>query len=161
MLVWCPDLESQEGSKLAPPWTGPYAVEKRLSGTSYFLRSEQGGLQARVHTNRLRKITNTSRETEDPRDGVFPDSLRLLPKIGWMKEEAGHDGVSLAQAELKLQKQRQPHELPSSTNLNEHGYWQRDDCCGHYSVRSNTYKMASPKTEARMEPGKGLGRGRS
>ena len=92
VLVWCPDLTGQDGSKLAPPWMGPYFVDKLLSHTSYLLRSEHGNREARVHANRLRKISKTSVETAYPRDGVFPDGLRMIRKIGGMKCEKDSDG---------------------------------------------------------------------
>ena len=89
VLVWSPDLVGQEGNKLTRPWLGPYVVKMMLSSTGYLLESEVGGCHARAHANRMRKISSTSKETGDPREGVFPDSLRLMGKI--RGERRGHD----------------------------------------------------------------------
>ena len=89
VLVWSPDLVSLEGNKLARPWLGPYAVRRMLFSTSYLLESEVGGRHARAHANRMRQISANSLETGDPREGVFPDSLRLIGKI--RREGRGRD----------------------------------------------------------------------
>ena len=61
-----------------------------LSSTGYLLESEVGGRHARAHANRIRKISSSSKETGDPREGVFPESLRFIGKI--CGERRGHDG---------------------------------------------------------------------
>ena len=90
VLFWSPDLVGQEGNKLTRPWLGPYVVKVMLSSIGYLLESEVGGRHARAHANRMRKISSTSKETGDPREGMFPDSLRLIGKI--CVERRGHDG---------------------------------------------------------------------
>ena len=80
VLVWAPDLVSKEGSKVVPPWLGPYVVERELSGASYSLRSELSNVTARVHANRIRRISKAVVQTADPKEGVLPDGLRLLKK---------------------------------------------------------------------------------
>lgn len=81
VLVWSPELSSKEGKKIIPAWMGPYCVDRVLSPVSYLLRSEIGDKMARVHANRIRKISPTARQTVDARNGVFPDGLRLLRRM--------------------------------------------------------------------------------
>ncbi|KAJ8903237.1 hypothetical protein NDN08_004347 [Rhodosorus marinus] len=67
------------GRKLSTPWLGPYRVQRRLGNVRYLLEGEQDPAKiARVHVNRLRAWDERFEETGDPRDGVFPDSRRLL-----------------------------------------------------------------------------------
>ena len=81
VMVWAPDLVSKEGNKVVPSWLGPYVVDQILSDVSYSLRSEIGEVTARVHPNRIRRISQVAIQTADPREGVFPDGLRLLEKM--------------------------------------------------------------------------------
>ncbi len=86
VLLWPPEINSQEGKKVIKPWIGPYVVVAPLGRVCYELRSEVGDRRARVHANRLRKINDAVVESGEPRDGVFPDSLRMLGKIRGAKE---------------------------------------------------------------------------
>ena len=81
VLLWSTELATQEGNKVIKPWIGPFVVTARLGSVGYELKSEVGGRVARVHINRLRKISSEAIETGEPKDGVFPDALRILRKI--------------------------------------------------------------------------------
>ena len=94
VLFWSPDLAGLQGSKVAPPWLGPYVLQQAIRSTGYLLRSEQGARLARVHANRLRRITESARETGDPKDGTFPDSLPLIQKIKGVREVLQDDGTA-------------------------------------------------------------------
>lgn len=47
----------------------------------YELKSEVGDKRVREHANRLRRISEGLIETGEPKDGLFPDSLRMLWRI--------------------------------------------------------------------------------
>ncbi len=81
-----PEIDSQEGKKVIKPWIGPYVVVAQLGRVGYELKSEVGDRRVRVHPNRLRRINARVVESGEPRDGVFPDSLRTLGKIKGTKE---------------------------------------------------------------------------
>lgn len=81
VLVWSPELARREGNKIFRPWLGPYRVEIILSPVSYILTSEMVGKTARVHRNRIRKISSDAKQTCTRRNGVLPDSLRLLKRM--------------------------------------------------------------------------------
>jgi hypothetical protein len=86
------------GRKLLPPWIGPFRLTERLSSVG-FLASPEGSLGgvARVHVNRLRKYPEYAVETQDPRDGLYPDSRRMLRMI------QGHQQVEKAVGTHDLQ----------------------------------------------------------
>lgn len=81
VLVYNPIDDIQKGRKLRTPWLGPYRVKEVLSPIAYLLESEVEHRIARVHVNRLTRISGDARETMDPREGVFPDTRRLIRKI--------------------------------------------------------------------------------
>ena len=81
VLVYDPPAAVERGRKLRTPWLGPYRVTEKLSPISYVLTSEIESRVARAHVNRLRKLDPEVSETGDPRDGVFPDSRRLIRMI--------------------------------------------------------------------------------
>ncbi len=81
VLLCSSELASQEGKKVVKPWIGPYVVVAPLGRVGYELRPEVGDRTARVHANRLRRIGDGVMESGEPKDGVFPDSLRTLGKI--------------------------------------------------------------------------------
>ncbi len=85
VLLWSTEIESQEGKKVIKPWIGPYTVIAPSGRVAYEIKSEVGNRVARVHANRLRKIDQGAVESGEPRDGAFPDSLRILGKIRGMK----------------------------------------------------------------------------
>jgi transposase InsO family protein len=86
------------GRKLLPPWMGPFRLTERLSSVG-FVASPEGSLggTARVHVNRLRKYPESAVETQDPRDGMYPDSRRMLRMI------QGHQHVQQADGTVELQ----------------------------------------------------------
>jgi hypothetical protein len=63
-----------------PPWLGPYVVQKRLSEISYLLADREGKI-SRVHVNRLTRTEQDLKETQNPLEGLFPDSRRLLRNV--------------------------------------------------------------------------------
>lgn len=85
VLVWSENLNKAIGRKIIKPWLGPYKIVKRLGRVGYELKSEVGDKVTRAHANRLRKIRDEIVETGEPRDGVFPDSLRMLGRISAVK----------------------------------------------------------------------------
>jgi transposase InsO family protein len=92
VLVYHPPALTERGRKLRVPWLGPYVVKERLSAVGYVLESVLGGKRARVHVNRLRKIdSETLQETEDPREGMWPDTRRVLR--GLVDERMGQAGA--------------------------------------------------------------------
>lgn len=114
VLLWSPEHTNKEESKIVPSWLGPYTVEEKLSPVGFLLRSEAGGRTARVHVNRMRNIGMYARETGDPKDGVFPDSLRLLAKICGVKEIEG-----LTETQRWFKVQLRGRQSPSWTNEEE------------------------------------------
>ena len=86
VLVWSPELASREGNKIIRPWLGPYRVDEVLSPVSFMLKSELGGKIARVHPNRMQKISAAAVQTCNAKNGVFPDGLRLLERMKDSKE---------------------------------------------------------------------------
>lgn len=80
VLMWDKKLSTQDENKVARPWIGLYEVVGKLKNVRRLLKSEIENRSAWVHVNRLRKIDSGTVETGDPRDGVFPDSLRTFQK---------------------------------------------------------------------------------
>ncbi len=85
------ELAHKENHKNVRPWLCPYVVVSKMGCVSYEFKSEVGNRVARVHANRLRRINPGAVETSDPRDGVFPDSLRTLWKISGTKVQRNVD----------------------------------------------------------------------
>ena len=81
VLVRAPDMVSKEGNTFISPWLGPHVLEEQLSGVSHSLRSEINGETTRVHPNCIRRISKVAIQTAHPKEGVFPDGLRLLEKM--------------------------------------------------------------------------------
>ena len=78
-LVYKPPSKMEDGLKLRSPWIRLYCVDERLSPISYVLSPEVDKRVARAYVNRLRKLDQDVRETEDPRDGVVPDKTKTHP----------------------------------------------------------------------------------
>jgi hypothetical protein len=70
----------EKGRKLVPPWLGRYVVQKKLSEISYLLTDRMGKV-SRVHVNRLTRTDQDLKETQNPVEGLFPDSRRLLRNV--------------------------------------------------------------------------------
>lgn len=79
--MWSVKISSQEGKKIVRPWFGLGKMVEKLGRVGYVLRAEVGTQKVRDHTNRLRKISDSIVETGDPKQGIFPDSLRTLSRI--------------------------------------------------------------------------------
>lgn len=109
VLVWAPDLAALEGRKIAPPWIGPYRVQKKLSLRIYLLMWEKGARLARVHANRLRRISQANQKTADPNNGVFSDSLRLIRKIQGVKDAVSDDGTRTRLFKVRIGGRSSPH----------------------------------------------------
>jgi hypothetical protein len=78
--------------KLRVPGLGPYVAMERQSAVGYVPESVVGGKRARVHVNRLRKIDlETLQETEEPREGMWADTRRVLR--GLAGERTGQGGA--------------------------------------------------------------------
>lgn len=120
VMIWAPDLVGKEGSKVVPPWSGPYVVEQLLSKVCYRVRSEIGDALARVHPNRIRRISKEAVQTTDPKNGVFPDGLRLLEKITAVRESVcSKDGSTKRWFNVQLRGRASPRwtsveELPEA-----------------------------------------------
>jgi hypothetical protein len=79
VLIWHPPGEVEVGRKLRVLWIGPYRITDQHSPVSYSLKSEIGGKVARAHVNRLCKVEHEALvETSEPKNGMWPDSRRLL-----------------------------------------------------------------------------------
>jgi hypothetical protein len=82
VLVWNPPGEVEVGRKLRVPWIGTYRVIDQHSPVSYSLKAEEVDKVARAHVNRLQKVEPEALvETSEPKDGLWPDSRRLLRSI--------------------------------------------------------------------------------
>lgn len=81
VLVYSPASDVELGCKLRTPWLGPYRIEEVLSPIACMVRSEVGGLVARVRVNRLARMDESVYEPLVPREGVFPDSRRLIQSL--------------------------------------------------------------------------------
>ena len=79
VFVFNPLGVKESGRKLRAPWMGPYRVCKKLSPVSYLLQDRQGRV-SRAHVNRLTHATNLN-ECQDPEQGLFPDSRRMLRNL--------------------------------------------------------------------------------
>jgi hypothetical protein len=55
-------------------------VQKKLSEISYLLTDRMGKV-SRVHVNRLTRTHRDLKETQNPVEGLFPDSQRLLRNV--------------------------------------------------------------------------------
>jgi hypothetical protein len=80
VFVFNPPGLIEKGRKLVPPWLGPYVVQKKLSEISYLLTDRMGKV-SRVHVNRIARTDQDLKETQNPVEGLFPDSRRLLRKV--------------------------------------------------------------------------------
>lgn len=60
---------------------GPYKAKKGIGHAGNVTESEVGNRIVRAHANRLWRIRGSVRETGEPSDGVFPDSLRSFEDI--------------------------------------------------------------------------------
>jgi Integrase zinc binding domain/Integrase core domain len=80
VFVFHPPGLIDKGRKLVPPWLGPYVVQKKLSDISYLLTDREGKV-SRVHVNRLTRTDQDLKETQNPVEGLFPDSRRLLRNV--------------------------------------------------------------------------------
>lgn len=75
----------QPGREGGSQTLGPSVQDCREVGrVGYLLETEVGDKVAPVHANRIRRIPDGLIESGDPKDGVFPDSLRMLQKIRGM-----------------------------------------------------------------------------
>ena len=70
-----------QGRKLRPPWFGPYKIIEKLSDLGYIIKGVVNGAIARTHVNRLRRSSTMQAESEDPMEGMFPDSFRILRSL--------------------------------------------------------------------------------
>jgi transposase InsO family protein len=80
VFVFHPPGLLEVGRKLQAPWRGPYRVDAKLSQVSYLLKDREGKV-SRTHVNRLTSKKPDVRETQDPVQGLFPDSRRLLENV--------------------------------------------------------------------------------
>jgi hypothetical protein len=80
VFVFHPPGLLEVGRKLQAPWRGPYLVDAKLSQVSYLLKDREGKV-SRTYVNRLTSKKPDVRETQDPVQGLFPDSRRLLENV--------------------------------------------------------------------------------
>jgi hypothetical protein len=80
VFVLTPPGLLEVGRKRQAPWRGLYVVDAKLSQVSYLLKDPEGRV-LRTHSNRLTSKKPDVRETQDPVQGRFPDSRRLLEKV--------------------------------------------------------------------------------
>lgn len=96
VYVYDPLSKTTQGRKLRPPWTGPWIITEIISSTNVRLKGEVSKTITRTHVNRLKKASAEVIENGNPRDGMYPDSKKLLARI------IGHRGLGSARTyELK------------------------------------------------------------
>jgi hypothetical protein len=70
----------EKGRKLVPRLLRSYVVQKKLSEISYLL-TDRAGKVSRVHVNRSTRTVQDLKETQNPAEGLFPDSRHLLRNV--------------------------------------------------------------------------------
>lgn len=74
-------IMTEIGRKLRAPWMGPFVITEVLSPVSVVLRAEVKGKIFRSHVNRLRTASSTALQSEDPREGMYPDARKKFRQI--------------------------------------------------------------------------------
>jgi hypothetical protein len=107
--------DMEHGRKRRVPWLGPHVARERQSAVGYVPESVVAGKRARVHVNRLRKSDlETLQETEDPREGMWPVTRRVLR--GLAGERMGQGGAefkarSCGRAGVTWKKEEDPPDI--------------------------------------------------
>ena len=60
------------------PWFGPYKNIEKLSDLGYIIKGVVNAAIARARVNRLRRFSTMQAGSEEPIEGMFPDSFRIL-----------------------------------------------------------------------------------
>lgn len=72
---------TRRNRKLRPPWFRAYKLTEKLSDLSYMLKGVVNGKIAGTLLNHLRRFSKIQAGSEDPMEGLFPDSFKDLRNL--------------------------------------------------------------------------------